>query len=224
MNCDDKIISIYDTNFNAQGLTLPVGPISMRLNYNTELHTIASAISGHNCKISIQKAIASMHIDPERESEFDRVEPHSFYKTCNNFKGTNNMQPNQSNNMVFATYGLQDWIVNKLTGQNVRSNCGLGFKSFWEENEGFHYDLFDKVNDQLSDVVREKVDMVVVVCFYCHIFAHKGSSSVTGSNKKFFDAIATSRRRDSHQYLNSIALPPLGQASARSVRHLAVPW
>ena len=26
-----------------------------------------------------------------------------------------------------------DWIVNQLTGQNVRSNCGLGFKSFWEE-------------------------------------------------------------------------------------------
>ena len=55
-----------------------------------------------------------------------------------------------------------DWIVNKLTGQNVRSNCGLGFKSFWEENEGFHYDLFDKVNDQLSDVVREKVDAPIV--------------------------------------------------------------
>lgn len=55
-----------------------------------------------------------------------------------------------------------DWIVNKLTGQNVRSNCGLGFKSFWEENEGFHYDLFDKVDDQLSDVVREKVDAPIV--------------------------------------------------------------
>jgi hypothetical protein len=125
MNCDDKIISIYDTNFNAQGLTLPVGPISMRLNYNTGLHTIASAISGHNCKISIQKAIASMHIDPERESEFDRVEPHSFYKTCNNFKGTNNMQPNQSNNMVFATYGLQDWIVNKFHQDCFSNNINL---------------------------------------------------------------------------------------------------
>ncbi|MEJ7514802.1 ribulokinase, partial [Staphylococcus lugdunensis] len=30
-----------------------------------------------------------------------------------------------------------DWIVNRLTGQNVRSNCGLGFKSFWEAETGF---------------------------------------------------------------------------------------
>lgn len=55
-----------------------------------------------------------------------------------------------------------DWIVNQLTGQNVRSNCGLGFKSFWEENEGFHYDLFDKVDDELSAIVRDKVDAPIV--------------------------------------------------------------
>ncbi len=39
-----------------------------------------------------------------------------------------------------------DWIVNKLTNKNVRSNCGLGFKAFWEEETGFHYDLFDKID------------------------------------------------------------------------------
>ncbi|MGW7879900.1 ribulokinase [Staphylococcus shinii] len=55
-----------------------------------------------------------------------------------------------------------DWIVNRLTGQNVRSNCGLGFKSFWEEETGFHYDLFDKVDSDLSDIVRTKVDAPVV--------------------------------------------------------------
>lgn len=55
-----------------------------------------------------------------------------------------------------------DWIVNRLTGQNVRSNCGLGFKSFWEAETGFHYDLFDKVDSDLSDIVRTKVDAPVV--------------------------------------------------------------
>ncbi len=55
-----------------------------------------------------------------------------------------------------------DWIVNRLTGQNVRSNCGLGFKSFWEAETGFHYDLFDKVDSNLSDIVRTKVDAPVV--------------------------------------------------------------
>lgn len=55
-----------------------------------------------------------------------------------------------------------DWIVNRLTGKNVRSNCGLGFKSFWESSTGFHYDLFDKVDDNLSDIVRTKVAAPVV--------------------------------------------------------------
>lgn len=55
-----------------------------------------------------------------------------------------------------------DWIVNRLTDQNVRSNCGLGFKSFWEADTGFHYDLFDKVDNDLSNIVREKVEAPVV--------------------------------------------------------------
>ncbi|MFP5163248.1 ribulokinase [Staphylococcus equorum] len=55
-----------------------------------------------------------------------------------------------------------DWIVNRLTDQNVRSNCGLGFKSFWEADTGFHYDLFVKVDNDLSNIVREKVEAPVV--------------------------------------------------------------
>jgi L-ribulokinase len=55
-----------------------------------------------------------------------------------------------------------DWIVNKLTGKNVRSNCGLGFKSFWQEETGFHYDLFDQIDDALTDIVRTKVDAPIV--------------------------------------------------------------
>jgi len=55
-----------------------------------------------------------------------------------------------------------DWIVNRLTDKNVRSNCGLGFKAFWEASTGFHYDLFDKVNSDLSEIVRNKLDAPIV--------------------------------------------------------------
>ena len=66
--------------------------------------------------------------------------------------------------MAATSYIMEagDWIVNKLTGRNIRSNCGLGFKSFWEEEEGFHYDLFDNVDVDLSDIVRTKVDAPIV--------------------------------------------------------------
>lgn len=55
-----------------------------------------------------------------------------------------------------------DWIVNKLTNKNIRSNCGLGYKSFWEETAGFHYDLFDKIDSKLSEVIKEKVSAPIV--------------------------------------------------------------
>lgn len=55
-----------------------------------------------------------------------------------------------------------DWIVNILTGQNIRSNCGLGFKSFWEKENGFHYELFDLIDPYLSQIVREKVDAPII--------------------------------------------------------------
>lgn len=55
-----------------------------------------------------------------------------------------------------------DWIVNRLTDKNIRSNCGLGFKSFWEETSGFHYDLFDEIDPQLSKIVKDKVDAPIV--------------------------------------------------------------
>ncbi|MDT0695986.1 ribulokinase [Mammaliicoccus sciuri] len=65
-------------------------------------------------------------------------------------------------NETYAIMDAGDWIVNKLTNQNIRSNCGLGFKSFWEEENGFHYDLFDKVDASLSNVVSEKLEAPVI--------------------------------------------------------------
>ncbi len=58
-----------------------------------------------------------------------------------------------------------DWIVNKLTNKNVTQNslnCGLGFKAFWEEETGFHYDLFDKIDPKLSKVIQDKESALVV--------------------------------------------------------------
>ncbi|EJJ6354944.1 ribulokinase [Staphylococcus pseudintermedius] len=55
-----------------------------------------------------------------------------------------------------------DWIVNQLIGDNIRSNCGLGFKAFWEEKIGFHYDLFDQVDPNLSTIVKEKLAAPVI--------------------------------------------------------------
>lgn len=46
-----------------------------------------------------------------------------------------------------------DWIVNKLINKNICLNCGLGFKVFWEEEIGFYYDLFDKIDFKLLKVI-----------------------------------------------------------------------
>lgn len=63
---------------------------------------------------------------------------------------------------TFAIMEAGDWIVNKLTNQNIRSNCGIGFKAFWEAENGFHYDLFDELDKNLSKVIRDKVDTTIV--------------------------------------------------------------
>lgn len=71
----------------------------------------------------------------------------------------------KSPEVIEETYAIMeagDWIVNILTGKNIRSNCGLGFKSFWEENKGFHYELFDVINPDLSNIVKEKLDAPVI--------------------------------------------------------------
>ncbi|UXR70976.1 ribulokinase [Staphylococcus sp. IVB6240] len=63
---------------------------------------------------------------------------------------------------TFAIMEAGDWIVNKLTNQNIRSNCGIGFKAFWEAENGFHYDLFDEIDKNLSKVIRDKVDTTII--------------------------------------------------------------
>lgn len=59
-----------------------------------------------------------------------------------------------------TTYIMEagDWIVSLLVGKNVRSNCARGFKSFWNEENGFEFDFFEKIDDDLSKIIKEKLD------------------------------------------------------------------
>ncbi|WP_062105473.1 ribulokinase [Bacillus niameyensis] len=51
-----------------------------------------------------------------------------------------------------------DWVVSLLLGKNVRSNCARGFKSFWNEENGFDFDFFEKIDEDLSMIIKEKFD------------------------------------------------------------------
>src|SRR5699024_11094607 len=51
-----------------------------------------------------------------------------------------------------------DWVVSKLINDNVRSNCARGFKTFWNEEEGFFYDYYKKLDSRLPAFIQEKLE------------------------------------------------------------------
>jgi L-ribulokinase len=55
-----------------------------------------------------------------------------------------------------------DYLVSLLTNKNLRSNCGIGFKGFYNEEEGFNYEFFAAVDSELPDIVKEKCEAPVV--------------------------------------------------------------
>ncbi|MFW3609639.1 ribulokinase [Staphylococcus caprae] len=55
-----------------------------------------------------------------------------------------------------------DYITSLLTNKNIRSNCGIGFKGFWDEVNGFNYDFFEAVDTTLPAIVKEKCEAPVV--------------------------------------------------------------
>src|SRR5699024_4546025 len=59
-----------------------------------------------------------------------------------------------------ATYIMEagDWVVSKLINENVRSNCSRGFKTFWNEEEGFFYDFYEKLHADLPAIIEEKLE------------------------------------------------------------------
>lgn len=51
-----------------------------------------------------------------------------------------------------------DWIVSTLINKNVRSNCARGFKSFWNEKDGFATDFLTAIDEDLPQIVEDKLD------------------------------------------------------------------
>ncbi|MDY0404638.1 ribulokinase [Virgibacillus sp. 179-BFC.A HS] len=50
-----------------------------------------------------------------------------------------------------------DWVVSQLTNEVVRSNCSLGFKAFWNEDEGFPKLFFSELSDSFTDITKTKL-------------------------------------------------------------------
>lgn len=59
-----------------------------------------------------------------------------------------------------TTYIMEagDWVVSKLIKENVRSNCSRGFKTFWNEEEGFFYDFYEKLHSDLPAIIEAKFE------------------------------------------------------------------
>ncbi|HLR68647.1 MAG TPA: ribulokinase [Virgibacillus sp.] len=51
-----------------------------------------------------------------------------------------------------------DWIVSTLIQENVRSNCARGFKTFWNEEDGFFYDYYERLHPKLPSIIKEKLE------------------------------------------------------------------
>ncbi len=51
-----------------------------------------------------------------------------------------------------------DWVVSTLIGENVRSNCAKGFKSFWNEADGFSKEFLAEIDEELPDIIEQKLD------------------------------------------------------------------
>lgn len=55
-----------------------------------------------------------------------------------------------------------DYMTSLLVNQNIRSNCGIGFKGFYDEMNGFNYDFFETVDPELPQIVKDKCEAPVI--------------------------------------------------------------
>ena len=55
-----------------------------------------------------------------------------------------------------------DYMTSLLVNQNIRSNCGIGFKGFYDEVNGFNYDFFETVDSELPQIVKDKCEAPVI--------------------------------------------------------------
>lgn len=68
-----------------------------------------------------------------------------------------NKAPNTLNETAYIMEA-GDWVVSKLVNDNIRSNCARGYKSFWNEEDGFDFSFFEKIDKDLPNIIREKFD------------------------------------------------------------------
>ncbi|WP_145477253.1 ribulokinase [Staphylococcus warneri] len=55
-----------------------------------------------------------------------------------------------------------DYMTSLLVNQNIRSNCGIGFKGFYDEVNGFNYDFFETVDPELPQIIKDKCEAPVI--------------------------------------------------------------
>lgn len=55
-----------------------------------------------------------------------------------------------------------DYMTSLLVNQNIRPNCGIGFKGFYDEVNGFNYDFFETVDPELPQIVKDKCEAPVI--------------------------------------------------------------
>ena len=55
-----------------------------------------------------------------------------------------------------------DYMTSLLVNQNIRSNCDIGFKGFYDEVNGFNYDFFETVDPELPQIVKDKCEAPVI--------------------------------------------------------------
>ena len=54
------------------------------------------------------------------------------------------------------------YICSLITYKNISSNCGIGFKGFWDRENGFNYAFFEAVDKDLPNIVKEKCEAPVI--------------------------------------------------------------
>ncbi|MCM3571156.1 ribulokinase [Neobacillus mesonae] len=58
-----------------------------------------------------------------------------------------------------AAYFIEagDWVTTTLTGELTRNNCGLGFKAYWTEEDGFPNDYFKSIHPDFGHSLLDKL-------------------------------------------------------------------
>ncbi|MFE4895335.1 ribulokinase [Peribacillus butanolivorans] len=54
-------------------------------------------------------------------------------------------------------FEASDWLVSLLTSSLIRNNCSLGFKAFWNEEQGFPEEFFNLLHPEFGKTILSKL-------------------------------------------------------------------